>query len=286
MSQKQPFTALAIFLLALFLGACGPASTLIAGQTKQIPEITIRARDYFFVAPEQIAASLMSITLINGGHESHHAQVARLNDGVTTEQIQAALRKGPEAAFPLMTFVGGPGLVDPGLLQQVTLELGPGQYMLLCIVRGHDGVTHLAKGMVTPIRVVAPTDQAYALEPEPEADAMITLLDFWFLMPSETRAGKQVWQIVNEGQQIHDLVIVKLAEGKTRDDVMAFLRAPGGEPPFANVGGIQAINPGETGWLNLDLEPGNYMALCRVPDPNSGVAHEFMGMTQAFTVKE
>jgi hypothetical protein len=63
------------------------------------------------------------------------------------------------------------------------------------------------------------------------------------------------------------------------------MHSPNGAPPFANVGGFQAITPGETGWLNLDLTPGEYVALCYVPDPASGHAHLELGMVMPFRVK-
>ena len=286
MNQKQIFITLAsIMLIALALSACGAVSASQAARIPQISELTIKAADYSFAAPDQIEAGLVKVTLVNDGQEPHHAQLVRLNDGVTLGQFQAALQEGEAAAFPLVTLVGGPGLVDPGLHSQVTLDLAPGQYVLLCFVPSHDGMPHLAKGMVKPLEVVAATDQAQVAVPQPQADARVKLLDFAFVLPSAIKAGQQVWQVVNEGQQIHELMVVKLATGKTLADVQSFLHAPTGAPPFSQIGGFQAITPGQTGWLNLDLTPGEYVALCHVPDPASGHAHTELGMVQPFSVK-
>jgi hypothetical protein len=68
-------------------------------------------------------------------------------------------------------------------------------------------------------------------------------------------------------------------------DIQAFMASPHGVPPFTSIGGFQAINPGQSGWLNLDLEPGNYVAVCYVPDPASGHAHLELGMVMPFSVK-
>jgi hypothetical protein len=38
--------------------------------------------------------------------------------------------------------------------------------------------------------------------------------------------------------------------------------------------------------LALDLAPGTYIALCFVPDEETGVPHALMGMVQVFTVGE
>jgi len=282
MKQNQILFTLAILVMALMLAACGSVATS-SQAASAIPEITIKADDYSFDAPDQIEAGLVKVNLVNDGQEPHHAQMVRLNDGVTLEQFQAALQEGEAAAFPLIAFVGGPGLVDPGLGSQVTLDLTPGQYLLLCFVPSHDGVPHLAKGMVRPIEVVA-TETKNEIA-KIEADTAVTLLDFSFTMPAEFKAGPQIWEITNEGQQPHEIMLVKLAEGKTIADIQAFMEAPHGTPPFSQIGGFQAINPGASGWLNLDLTPGEYVALCHVPDPASGKAHEELGMVMPFSVE-
>ncbi len=284
MTQKQLFVTLVAMMMALLAAACSTASAgTSTAPAAQIPEITIKADDYSFDASDRIEAGLVKVNLVNNGQEPHHAQLVRLNEGVTLDQFQAALQEGGEGAFPLIAFVGGPGLDDPGLDSQVTLDLAPGQYILLCFVPSHDGVPHLAKGMVRPIEVVPAAEHRKVAEIA--ADATVKLLDFFFILPAKINAGPQVWQVTNEGQQPHEIMIVKLAKGKTMSDIQAFMEAPHGTPPFSQIGGFQAINPGQSGWLNLDLAPGEYVALCHVPDPASGRAHTELGMVTPFSVK-
>lgn len=282
MSHQKLFSTLVVLLLAVVLAACGSAAASTVASTN-IPQITITATDYAFAAPAKVEAGLVSINLVNEGKEPHHAQLARLNDGVTLEQFQAALQQSPEAAFPLVSFTGGPSVIDPGRNQEVTVNLAPGQYVVLCFVASHDGMPHLAKGMIAPMEVVENTKQAS--QPEIKADATVKLLDFSFVLPGEIKAGRQVWQVVNEGKQAHEITIIKLADGKTMEDVAAFMEAPHGTPPFEDAGGFQAIDPGKAGWVTLDLQPGNYVALCHVPDPASGHAHMELGMVMPFSVK-
>jgi hypothetical protein len=151
-------------------------------------------------------------------------------------------------------------------------------------VAGHDGVPHLAKGQIASLEVTEGRNNA-AVAAQPEADLSLTLKDFMIVLPVEIKACKQTWKVANEGPQAHEVMIVKLAEGTTMEDVLAFEQHPHGQPPFVNLTGFQAINPGQAGWLNLDLEPGNYAAVCHVPDPASRIAHEHLGMAKAFTVK-
>lgn len=287
MKQKQLFITLAItVVMVIVLSACVAAAATQAPTDAPIPEITIKAADFSFEAPAQIEPGLVALTLINNGQEPHHAQLARLNEEGTLEQFQTALQQNPEAAFPLITFVGGPGPLDPGLSQQVTLDLTPGQYIWLDFIPSpQDGIPHLAKGMITPMDVVAHSEGDHAAAPQPEADMTVKLRDFDFPMPSQVKAGEQVWQIFNEGSQPHEVNLIKLAEGKTVEDVQAFMHTPNGAPPFSSIGGFQAITPGQSGWLNLDLEPGNYVALCFVPNSETGKPHIEHGMILPFRVK-
>ncbi len=42
--------------------------------------------------------------------------------------------------------------------------------------------------------------------------------------------------------------------------------------------------PGASAYGRFDLAPGNYLALCYVPDAVSGMPHAAMGMVQPLTV--
>ena len=244
--------------------------------------LEIIATDHHFALPQQITAGMVTIRLKNEGQEPHHAQFARLNDSVTMEQFTTALQEEPLTALALVTFTGGPGVVDPNGEQTVTVELAPGQYVLLCFVPGADGVPHLAKGMIATLEVVAGDG---AVTQPPQADAEVKLIDFSFVLPQELRAGQQVWKVTVDGKQPHEIMLLKLAAGKSMTDVTHWMHQPEGAPPFANVGGLQGIMPGATGYLHLDLTPGNYVALCHIPDVQSGKEHAELGMVMPFTVQ-
>jgi len=274
-------------LIAAIAALVGALMILSACQTPPapIPEVTIKAADFSFDAPDQIEAGRVSLKLENVGHEDHQVQLVRLNDGVTLEQLEAALQQGPEAALPLVTLAGGVGLAAPNHHEQAVLDLTEGQYVMLCLVSGEDGVPHVAKGMLKPIQVVARKSQAVVQEPK--SDVSIVLKDFRFEMPAEIKAGRLTWKVTNQGPQPHEVFILKLLPGKTLDDVMAFMQTYEDEPPVENaaVGGVAAIGPGQTSWVNLDLSAGGYVALCHVPDPATGKDHAEMGMIQSFSVR-
>jgi hypothetical protein len=81
------------------------------------------------------------------------------------------------------------------------------------------------------------------------------------------------------------MLLIQLAAGKTMNDLMAWMHDQTGAPPYANVGGMQAIAAGTSGYLHLNLTLGEYVAICHVPDAASGKAHLELGMMLPFSVE-
>jgi plastocyanin len=244
-----------------------------AAAARAAVSITIMARDYSFDAPDAVSAGPVSFVLQNEGQEEHHAQFVRLNDGVTLEQFGAALRQGPAAAFPLVTFRGGPSVTRPGQASfEVTLDLEPGTYMMLCFIESPDGVPHLAKGMVRPL----------AVTPSPT----VVMRDFAFDVPA-IRAGVQTVRVVNQGPQPHEMAIARVPDDVTPEQIAAALERPEAPPPFPmeNLSGMQALSSGLEGWVTVDFVAGTYVLLCFVPDPATGLPHVALGMYAVVTVR-
>lgn len=259
------------------LAACQP----VQRESAVMPEVVIHAHDYKFEVPAQVEAGLVKLALVNDGQEPHHAQLVRLNDGVTFEQFETALHENVGTALPLVTQPGGAAPIDSGATTSVFVNLTPGNYAVLCFIPSPDGTEHFAKGMITPLTVVAGTGE----QSEPLALGTVTLEDFTFVLPSDIQAGKQTWKVVNKGKQPHEINLLKLAAGKTLDDLHAWMAAPSGPPPVHNVGGFNGIEPNQAGWMELDLTPGQYVAICHIPDPATGKAHADMGMLLPFEVQ-
>jgi hypothetical protein len=98
-------------------------------------------------------------------------------------------------------------------------------------------------------------------------------------------AGRSTLRVVNDGQQFHEIAVMRLAPGKTLDDAKGFFSAPAGPPPFEPLGGMQGLDPGGSGYMTLDLQPGQYVAVCHIPDRASGKSHLSLGMIAGFTVQ-
>lgn len=281
-----------IVVLVYLLAACAPAgqaSLPITGKdttdqpTAAYPEIKIDAADFSYAAPETISEGWVRVTLTNSGKEPHHVQFLRLNDGVTLEQFESTLKQGEGPALAMTKQQGGVGAVAPGMSVEAIINLPAGQYVILCFIPSPtDHVPHHAKGMIKGLTVSESSNTAS----EPTADLTVTMKDFNYDLPESLSAGPMTIKVVNNGPESHEFNLLKLPEGKTLNDVTQFLKTPDGPPPFIPVGGMNGLDVGMTGYLQLDLEPGNYVAICNIPSPKAeGHPHFTLGMIKVFTVK-
>lgn len=250
--------------------------------------LEVVATDFAFALPDSVSAGATEITLRNEGQDEHQAQIARLNTGVTLEQLTGELQnQDPSAALGLVTLVGGPTGVLPGAQGTVGLDLEAGTHVFLCFIAGEDGIPHIAKGMVAPLEVAEPAAGG-AL---PDGDAELTLQDFGFVGADSLAAGAHTITVTNAGPQPHEATIVKLADGVTVEALRGMFSdpnaapPPSGPPPFTSAGGIAGIAANSSATIDVDLEPGAYAYLCFIPDPATGKAHAELGMIGGLTVR-
>jgi hypothetical protein len=265
-----------------FVAACQYITPAQPAPTALPPRvIDIDATDFAYTLPDTLPSGLVTLRLANHGQEPHHGQLLRLNDGVSLEVFIDALNSGDlDAVAPMVSAEGGPGALDPQRTTEVTLDLRPGTYVLVCLIPGADGVPHLAKGMLKPLQVTP----SIAAPAPPHTDGTITLRDFSFDMPDSIAARRTVLKVTNEGPQPHEVAIAKLEPASSIDDIRAFFEGGDGPPPFELVGGINGLDAGKSGFMTLDLEPGRYAAICMIPDPVSHQPHLHLGMARLFTV--
>jgi uncharacterized cupredoxin-like copper-binding protein len=280
---------LGIGFAVLTAAACTAAAPAPARSETSAPptvaDLQVEALDFSFVIPDTLPSGWTKITLKNTGQSPHHVQLFRGKANVTSQQLQDAIKVGPEAIFKIATAEGGPGTVVPTSSTETYLRLLPGTYLLACFVSGADHVPHLAKGMT---KVVTVTDKSSgSLLTAPQTEAVVQLKDFTIQgIPETLPAGRHVFRVSNAGPQPHEANVLQLAPGKTARDVLEFFASPAGQSPFTPMGGVQGVTPGtEDALLVLDLKPGNYLAICNIPDPASGKPHAALGMVKEFTVK-
>ncbi|HST59500.1 MAG TPA: hypothetical protein VLK84_12440 [Longimicrobium sp.] len=241
--------------------------------------VTVTASDFAFAAPATIPAGLTTVRLVNQGKEMHHAQLVRLDDGHTVEELMQT-GHGPMPAWA--RFVGGPNVPAPQGFTEATMQLPAGTYALVCFIPSADGVPHLMKGMVKPITVV-PSQQPSA--PAPAADVRLTLRDYAYEITPEITAGRHMIRVENAAVQPHEVVFMRLAPGKTPQDLLAWEQSRNGPPPAMPVGGTTLLSTGQDNLLAIDFEPGEYALLCFVPDAGDGKPHVAHGMVRQITVR-
>ncbi|HEX6038177.1 hypothetical protein [Longimicrobium sp.] len=242
--------------------------------------VTVTARDFAFEAPVTIPAGMTTVRLVNQGKEMHHAQLVRLDEGHTIQELlQAAGAHGPLPEWA--RFVGGPNVPTPAGYSEATMQLDAGSYALVCLIPSADGVPHLMKGMVKPLTVQPAQSEAAA----PRADVEMTLRDYAYDITPEITAGRHTLRVANAAEQPHEVVMMRLAPGKTLQDVLGWLETMAGPPPAMPVTGTSLLSKGAVNHVTADFEPGEYVLLCMVPDAGDGKPHVMHGMTRQITVR-
>jgi hypothetical protein len=217
------------------------------------------------------------VTLRNIGAEPHQAQLVRLRGDKTLKDLAAAVADPSGARlFEIVDVTGGPEAIGPAQSQTTMQTLDAGLYGILCLVRGPDGVPHVAKGMLGGFSVTGP-DTGNA---PPAADLDVTATEFSYTLPATLSSSPHTLKLTNSGQQAHELLLAKLDAGKSLNDAIASITGPaGGKPPWTEVGGIGALAPGATAYVTWDALPaGRYVAMCFIPDPGTGKPHAAIGM--------
>jgi uncharacterized cupredoxin-like copper-binding protein len=260
--------------------SAAPATPASAPASPQL--VHVKAVDYKFDIPASVPAGAVNFHLMNEGKDLHHAMVVRLEDGKTVKDLAEAMKtEGPPP--PWLKFVGGPNGIAPGATASSTLLLTPGQYAVICVIPGTDGVPHMAKGMVQGFEVAGPASQASL----PAATDTIHLKDFGFQSARPMAAGSHSILVVNDGPQVHEMVLLKLMPGKTVKDFGDWATTGGmkGPPPAMPIGGAGLMESGASSLITADLTPGDYGYICFVPDAKDGKPHLMHGMLSQFTVQ-
>ncbi len=281
-------TAAAAAVFVLVASACGSGTEVAATPdvSNQTPatSIDVSAADFSFdVSNKVVAAGRVPVKLHNNGSEPHQVMILRLHDGVTIDQYLSAAHSDEGAAGSLIDNAGGVNIVDPGASATGYADLRPGSYALVCYIPSADHVGHLHKGMVAELTV--PERAANAQVAAPTALGDIVLQDFNFTLPPQGIGTPGTYRIVNHGAQAHEFVVMRIDDGKTLNDVIPYLQAGfQGDKPLTFAGGSGGVEPGQAGYADLALSPGQYVAMCFITDPASHKHHAELGMILPFTV--
>jgi hypothetical protein len=244
--------------------------------------VAVTAADYAFSAPDTIPAGLTEIRLQNRGSEMHHVFLIRLDGGKSMNDLFAEMKgDGPLPSWAKEA--GGPNTPGPGGDATAIVRLKAGRYAMICVIPSKDGKPHVMKGMAKEITVVPATSNTSAANIR--IASTVTLVDYGFKFSQALQTGRQTIRVVNQASQPHELVLVRLAPGKSPADVLAWMEKMEGPPPGAPIGGVTPIAQGEENLVELNLTPGEYGLICFVPDANDAKPHFAHGMVTTFVVK-
>ena len=109
-------------------------------------------------------------------------------------------------------------------------------------------------------------------------------------------AGRTAFRLMNSGAQAHELLILRKNDGVdlTLEELLA-LPDDEAESMVTTVGATFAPTTGDVGTLVADLEPGDYVAVCMIPEgtvvapdgsftEGTGGPHAMLGMSFEFSV--
>jgi hypothetical protein len=266
------------------------------------PQIHVTSDGTTHDFPTEIEAGRHHIVLENTSDLEVDLEIVQLPEGITLDDVNAAFAEAEESPvfvppdfFYDMTWNGGPWAL-PGETSGVVLDLTPGEWYVA--LSSYDAET--GEQVASEETMFTVTGEMPELG-EPEG-IPIGLIDMDFTVPDTFEAGPQIWQVRNNGLQVHHIVMLGVPEGTTEDDVMElaamFAAGPPASPEAASPVAAPALNPEEVtdefftllfsqGQFNLyevDLEPGTYAMVCFMPDP-SGTQHVMLGMVEVIVVE-
>ncbi len=246
-----------------------------------IPEIELIGNPDGLVFPESVAAGLNKVIMFNNTNVEMHVFTMRIPDDVTDVELDAAMASEALPEWWLTTlFAGNPDQAAPG---------GGSAYGYVHYQPGRYVIQNPFNGQMTRFEA---TGDPWG-QPAPVADVEIGLLDMAFagfeaLLP----AGPNVWRVTNHGTTWHDVTVLAAPAGSTVDDLMAaFAAMEDAEAVFPDgylvAGGVGAMSPGVTAWIDLDLTAGTHIGACFLPTlegEDAGTPHAFLGMITTFDV--
>ncbi len=298
-AMKQPTLKALFIAFIVALPSC--KSEQEAPLTSTAPNVVkLSTADYKFQAPDTLPAGWTTFRFANNGNDIHYAHIVRLDSGRTVSELvdayaEAIRTSGPRPAW--VTRFGGPGGAAPGGSSNVTQDLEPGSYVWICPVEDAGGTPHFSKGEFTTFVVRAASPDVAGQTAAPVASAGIRLMDFAFALEAPLKAGQHTIRVENAGKQPHDLVMLKLAQGKTLEEVRLALNPerarrpdeasqpqPAFESLVTGVGGIAAIAPGMKVFFAANLTQGEYVLACMATAPD-GRSHIEHGMIQQIRVQ-
>lgn len=293
---------IAILLLVILAGSAVPvlaqenAFPAMPLDELGLPELVIESDGVTMAAPTSLEAGRYFLEFDNASETASIAvEFYRAPDGVDAATLIPAFQEAAATSQPPPGFydtrISGGVSATPGHDGQAVIDLTAGSWLVAAFVYGaaEDGL------LIQPITVTGDIGDP----DDPESDVDVNFEDFAFDFGSGLRAGNLVWELENDGAQPHFISFYSYPGELTTDGVNAAIAATYGSSTMpvnpaatpidlgllVEIGASGTMSAGVEAWLQLDLPPGTYLALCQVADQESGLPHSALGQFAVFTVE-
>lgn len=241
--------------------------------------VDVKAGEFFFRAEDSIPEGLTSFRLEQVGlvvarmhagakgralvadkgddtRGAHMLWVVRLDSGRTMKDLYEAAQAGqPTAAWAKQ--LGGPSFALPPRTSNITLDLEPGNYVLVCYIgsaRADRTRYHLLNGMSRPLTVTRSAKPHLGF-PRHHATARITG-DGVVTFSNALRRGSNVIRVENATDKSFEFKFQRMNAPITGKE---FLAQGGADGPATPWGGLGDVPPNSTVMTTIDFEPGEYV---------------------------
>jgi hypothetical protein len=255
---------MALLIVPTTIGAAASSAGAAGSNT-----LTVKAGEYVYKLSGSPKAGWIQVNFDNAGVENHMMAVFELKPGVTAKQLKTAALSQDQSALGKIAapnadpngVSGLPDLIGPGQKTTTLTELPAGHYGMLCFVPAPDGKSHVEHGMIKTFDV---TKSKSSLKPPTSGVTDVSISDSAITFPTDNLGRNLTLKVTNSGSAVHSFSLIKIADGKTLDDVKNYFdaffngQAPAGDPPGVLVGGISSLNPGTDAYLQQSLTAGHY----------------------------
>lgn len=256
------WAGLAAFLIVpATIGISAPAASA-AGSNK----VTVTAGEYTYKVSGTPKPGNVEIVFDNAGTEYHMFGIVSLKPKVTAKQLKAAFLSDNESASDKLVAGDGdiantPGFLGPDQATTTITNLPAGHYGLFCFVAAPDGSPHVAHGMVKVFDVKGPKS---TLKVPTDGVTEVSITDAGITVPSTGIPAKTWVKVTNDTSVTRDLSLGEyLTPDATFETADAYFneffttgKLPAGDPPASINGGVGAIAPGSSAYVEISLTNG------------------------------
>ena len=267
------WAALAAFVVVPATLAVSTASAGAAASNT----LTVKAGEYTYVLKGSPKAGWVEINFQNPGVEDHMMAVFKLKPGTTNAALKKAILSNDQNALEKIAAPGGdptvygtPSLLSSKASTTTMTKLAAGTYGMVCFIPAPDGSPHAAHGMYKVFKVSGKSNA----KPPTDGVSEVTITDSEVTLPSSGLPAHGWVKVTNNSSVGRDATLAKYASADTTfDQANAYFNeffssgtVPEGTAPATLEGGIGGLQPGGTGYFELDAENGRYVLVASNQD--------------------